>query len=146
MGILDSIQASFKRSFDKKRESREMMERLQAEAKASGLVVFKEEFRKNALEVEKAKAKKEAATLSGLRKLRAMNRARRLTEPSNSFMSKFSGFTQANIARREENIKRTTELREAAKKMREDDKVKREQGRATNIARSSGFGKSTWRM
>ncbi len=128
MGILDTIKSGIQDHFDKKKEEREMMERLQREARASQILLFEEQFKKNALEVAKAKAHQDAAKLSGLQKLRATNRASRLTETGGnpgSWFSKLSEHTQKNLAQREENLKRTKEMRETAKKMREDSMAKR---------------------
>ncbi len=79
MGLLDSISNGLKGHFDKNKERREMMEGLQKEADLQRLSVFRDEFSKNAKEVAIAEAKKEAAELSGLRKLRATNRVRNLS-------------------------------------------------------------------
>ena len=54
--------------------------------------------------------------------MRAMNRARNLTQSGSdpgSVFSKFSSYTQKNLAKREENLKRTEEMREEGKKIRE---------------------------
>ena len=123
MGILDSIQTGISNHFEKKKREREMMEQLQTEAQMQQRIIFQEEYKKNALEVARARAKKDAAKLSGLQKLRAINRARRLTESGQepgSMFSKLSEYTQKNLARREENIKRTAEMRETAKKIQVD--------------------------
>ncbi len=148
MGILDSLTQGIKASFQKRKEERENLQRLQQEADAQRLRIFNEEFRQNSLEVVTRKAKEDANKLSGLQKLRALNRARRLTEPSSSFFSKMSQFTQKNIARREENIKRTEELRKEAKKMREDKltgQQKLRQGRVSEGIKPFNRG-STWKM
>jgi hypothetical protein len=126
MGILDSIKSGIKGHFDKRQEEREMMEKLQFEADLQRRQTFEEEFRKNALEVAKAKAKQDAARLSGIQKLRAENRLRRLTQIDANkpmgFFEKMRTYTQKNMARREANLKRTAEMRETARKMREERK------------------------
>lgn len=136
MGVFESLKNSVQGYFDKKREDREFVERLQREADAQKKILFEEEFKKNALEVAKAEAHKNAAKLSGLQKLRAMNRARRLTEPGQGqgMFSKLSEYTQKNIAKREENIKRTAELRDAGKKMREEKLAEQQKTRQERMA------------
>lgn len=149
MTIIDGIKNGFKKHFDKKKEEREMLEKLQLEAEMQRRTMFQQEFKENALEVARAKAKQDAAKLSGLQKLRATNRARRLTQdgqnPGSSF-SKLSEYTQKNLARTEENKKRTQEMRETAKKMREDrlaEQQKLRAGRTTNGV-SKPFGNSSF--
>lgn len=125
--LLGSLKSSIKEHFDKKKEQQEEIDRMNREAKILAQQVFQDEFKKNALEVARAEAKKDAAKKSGLQKLRAMNRANRLTEPANpgGAMAKFSEYTQKNLLKREENIKRTKELREEGKKMREERMLKK---------------------
>jgi len=147
MSIWDTIKSGFKKHFDKKKEEQEMMDRLRLEARMQQQQIFEEEFRKNAFEVSKAKAKKQAANLSGLQKLRAMNRARNLSDTGQnpgSFLSRLGEYTQKNLAKREENIKRTAELREAAKKMREEKLAERQMGRINKYP--TPFGSPTWKM
>jgi len=142
MGFLGTIQRSFKEYSDKKKEERDMMERLRLESKIQKQQIFEDEFKKNALEVAKSEAKKSAAEKSGLQKLRAMNRARRLTESGNSgsIFSKLSQYTQKNIAKREENMKRTNELREAGKKMREENLAEQRRLREERMVGRKPFG------
>jgi len=148
MGVWDTIKSGFKKHFDKKKEEQEMMDRLRLEARMQQQQIFEEEFKKNALEVAKAKAKKQAANLSGLQKLRALNRARNLTESGqnpSSFLSKLAEYTQKNLAKREENLKRTAELRAMAKQMREQKLAERQAGRINKSAYPT-LGHSTWKM
>ena len=144
MGFLDTIQNSLKGHFDKKKEQKELVDRLRLETKVQEQIIFEKEFKKNALEVAKAQAKKQAAELSGIRKLRAMNRARNLSQPhaSGSFFSKLGEHTQRNLAKRDENIKKTAVLREAAKKMREEKLQKTQILREQRMAKSKSFGQS----
>jgi len=122
MNFLEVIKDKVQSHLDKRKEEQEMMDRLRLEASLQKKQIFEEEFKKNALEVAKREAKKSAAEMSGLKKLQAINRARRLTETGQSpgsFFEKFSEYTQKNIAKRQENLKRTAELREQAQKMKE---------------------------
>ena len=146
MGFFDSITNGIKGHFDKQAENRKMMEDLQREIDLEKKRIFAEEYRANALEVAKAKAKKEAAQKSGLQKLRSLNRAKRMSENNivpGSFFDKLSEYTKKNIARREENIKRTQLMRQAAEEL----KAKREIEKASRLNKSSkSFSNSTWKM
>lgn len=139
MSIFESIKSGISGHFEKKKKEREMMEQLQLEAEQQRRLIFQEEFKKNALEVARAKAKKDAAKLSGLQKLRAVNRARRLTETGKepgSMFSKLSEYTQKNLAKREENLKRTEEMREMAKKIREEKLAEQRKLREERMSRN----------
>ncbi len=122
--LLGNLRQKFQESQDRKRLEKEEFARMQREVDFKKKQIFEDEFKRNALEVAKAEAKKDAGRLSGLQKLRATNRLRNLNKadsgnPTNMF-SKLSAYTQKNMARREENIKKTEEMRETAKKMREE--------------------------
>ena len=128
MGFLDIIKNGMKNHFDKKKEEREMMEKMQREVDFQKQEIFRDEFKKNALEVARAKAKKEAAIQSGLQKLRSTNRARNLEEHKmvpGSFFGRLSEYTQKNIANREKNLGKTQLMRNTAKYMREENMRKR---------------------
>ncbi len=139
MGIWENLTSGVKNHFEKKKEERKWMEGLQREASAQQKILFEEQFKKNALEVGRRKAKKDAEKLSGLQKLRAINRASRLTESgqNENLFSKLSQFTQKNIARREENLKRTEMIRKEA------DKIKNSTQKTIPLRKP--FGQSTWK-
>ncbi len=141
MGFLDSIKNSFQSHLDKKQEQKEFEERLRFEASIQEKQIFEQEFKKNALEVARSRAMKDAAEKSGLQKLRATNRARRLTESGDTnqgtMFSKLSAMTQRNMANREQNLKRTKEMRDTAKKMREDRLQKQVNDRQENAFRTN---------
>ena len=123
MGILDTIKSGIQGHFDKKKEDREFEERLRKEATIQKRIIYEEEYKKNALVVAKAKAYKEAAQKSGLQRLRAKDRALRLSERNlepGTFFDKMRDLTQRNKARTEANLKRTAEMREEANKMRQE--------------------------
>jgi len=139
MTILESVKAGLKNHFDKKKEKREFEERLRLEAEIERRRIFEEEFKRDAKLVAIAQAKREAAEKSGLQKLRAVNRARNLntlSETPGSFFEKLSNYTKKNIAKREENLKRTAEMRATAKQMREERLSKRQQLRRERLAQS----------
>lgn len=122
--LLGNLKKKFAENQERKRIEKEELARMQREVDFQAKQAFQEEFKKNALKVAIGRAKRDAAKKSGIQKLVALNRAKRLQEsgvkdPSN-FFSKFSAYTQKNLARREENLKRTEEMREAAKKIKEE--------------------------
>ena len=143
MGIFDSIKASINETLQRKKEDKEFIRRLDLQAKVEERKIFEEEYKRNALEVAKAKAKKDAAKLSGLQKMRAVNRVRNLErgEQRGGFFEKLAEFSQKNIARREANMERTRLMREQAQQLREERMAKaialREQ--RTSRSRSGGF-------
>lgn len=145
MGVLDSIKQAFQNRLDKNKEEQEILDRVRKEASRERLLVFEEELKRNALDVARARAKKDAAEKSGMRKLQSETRLRRLNEhppEPGSLFEKLRDLTQKNLARRDENLKRTAEIREVAKKMREE-----RQGKIiprNQISRTS-FGQSTWK-
>jgi len=122
--LLGSIKQKFAESQERKRIEKEELAQMQRQVDFRAKQVFQEEFEKNALKVAISRAKKDAAKKSGIQKLQAQNRLRRLQEPGSNdpsnFFNKFSSYTQKNLARTEENKKRTAEMREAAEKMREE--------------------------
>jgi len=122
--LLTNIKQKFAESQEKKRLEKEEMAKMQREVDFRERQVFQEEFKKNALKIAIGRAKKNAAKKSGMQKLVALNRLKRLQEPGandpSNFFNKFSTYTQKNLARTEENKKRTEEMRDAAKKMREE--------------------------
>jgi len=149
MNVLEDIKEGITKHFDKRKQDREMMEKLQKEADLQQAQIFQEEFKRNALEVAKARAKKQAAELSGLQRLRATNRARRLTESGTtpgSFFSKLSEYTQKNIANREANLKRTAEMRGVATEERKRQLESQQKQRQTRMQKNKPFGNSTWKQ
>lgn len=123
MGVFDSLKATLQGHFNKKKEDKEFEDRLRLEAAIQKRQLYEEQYRKDALEVAKAQAYKESAEATGLSKLRATNRSRRLRDndvaPGSTF-DKLREFTQKNKARTEANMKRTEEMRAAGKKIQED--------------------------
>ncbi len=121
--LLGNLKQKFRERLDRKEAERLEIEKMQREVDFEKSRVFQEEFKKNSLKIAIGQAKKDAASKSGLQKLRATNRLRRLKEPGSTnpgnFFANFSEYTQRNLAKREENLKRTEALREEAKKIRE---------------------------
>ena len=147
MNFFASIKNSIQRGLDKRREDNEAMNQIRKEADMERRKIFEEEFKKHAIEIAKKKAYQDAAKLSGMQKLRAENRLRRLNESSSvptpgSFFEKLRDYTAKNVARREENLKRTEEQRKQAEILKQQRLTKMEQ-RKTSPTRS--FGNSTWK-
>lgn len=149
MGFFDVVKSTIQQSLDKKKEDKEMMDRLRKEAAMEERILFEKAFKENSLEVAKKKAYEDAAKKSGIQKLRATNRARRLTESSqaDNFIGKLSAFTQKNMARRDENLKRTAELRQVAgeEKQKQDSKRFQRNQNLDNRPVSFGSRQSSWK-
>ncbi len=124
--LFGNLKEKFQESQERKKQEKLDIERMQREVDFERKRIFEEEFKKNALEVARGQAKKDAASKSGLQKLRATNRLRRLNEPDatnpGNFLSNFSAYTQRNLAKREENLKRTEAIRKEAKNIIEEKK------------------------
>lgn len=137
MGVFDTIKAGIRNQFDKRKADRELMEKLQKEAEMQRRQAFEDQFRIDAKEVALAHAKKESAKRSGLQKLRAINRTRNLNRTDNEnpggFFEKLADYTRRNVARREENLKRTEMMRGEASKMREERLQSNKMGRDERI-------------
>ena len=132
MSLLETFKVGIQNHFEKKREERESIEKIKRENSIEAQQVFEKEFRDNNKKILIARAKKDAAKLSGLQKFRAENRLRNLNKEQNpeNFWSKFREHTQKNLANRDENMKRTEEKRKLAKQMRADQQAQRQQQRA----------------
>jgi len=126
-----------------KRADQELMRRMELEAKVHERIAYEKAFRENAKIVAEANAKKRAAESSGIQKLRAMNRVRNLASnrqaPGGPF-SRIAEYTQRNLANREENIKRTKEIRSAALKERQDKLANVKVERQSRMTRANSFG------
>ncbi len=117
MSFLDGIKEFFEDRSQKRKEEQELIDRIRLESEVHRKQVLEEEMRKNMKELAIGKAKKDAAELSGLKKHRAENRLRNLQNPQTQmgWFGKLSEYTQRNIARREENLRRTEDIRGKAK-------------------------------
>lgn len=140
---LDNIQQKFRESSERKRQDKEMMDRLRKEATMHHQVEFEKSFRENARNVAIARAKKEAAKASGYQKLKAQERLSRLkqsdaNEPMNVF-AKLRDHTQRNMARRDENMQRTEDRMKVAKEIRDKKLVDQQNLRSGRVNRNK-FG------
>lgn len=114
MGLFGTISESIQGHFDRKKEERIRFELLQREAQDHRLITFEEAFKKDSRIVAETLAKRDAAKLSGLQKLRAANRSRNLQtneQTPGTFFEKLANYTQKNIAEREKNLAKTEEMR-----------------------------------
>lgn len=148
MGFLDTIKQSVQKHLDKKKEERERIERIQKDVEVQENIVFEKKYRENALKVAIDRAERDAERKSGIQRLQARNRVNRLKEsqdnPTPNTFAKFRDYTQRNLARQEENLKRTAEMREVAKKMREENLGKK-QSQVKQKVVNRGFSTSTWK-
>ncbi len=149
MGFFESFSQGIRNRLDKREEERLWMEQLQKEDEIHRRMIFEEEFKKNRKEVVEAKAKQDAARMSGLQKLRATNRARNLTsspQAPGTFFEKLSSYTHKNIAEREKNLAKTEEMRKVAKEEREKQLAERQTNRMTPVQPALlRDRKSSWR-
>lgn len=139
--VVANLQEKFRESQQKKKEEQEFLRRLQLQAEAEKRIIFEEEFKKDARLVALAQAKKEASEKSGLQKLRATDRLRRLQKQSGddtSFFGRLGAYTRKNLARREENLKLTAERRKIAQEMKEENFRKQQELRNQRLARATG--------
>ena len=143
--FLGNLKEKFRQSQERKEEEKRELDRMQREVDFERKRVFQEEYLKNAKAVAIGQAKKEAASKSGIQKLRAENRLRRLQDPDSSnpsnFFANFSAYTQKNIAKREENLKRTKAIREEAEKMKGEKKSTFQPAGIRKPFQPSGFGR-----
>ena len=77
MSFFDAVREKIRGHFEKNKQDRERMEELQKETNRQRQIIFEEQFKKDSLEVMKARAYKDAAEKSGLQKLRAETRLTR---------------------------------------------------------------------
>ncbi len=133
----DNIQEKFRENSERKRLDKLQMDGLRKEAKFHHQVAFEEAYRENSRLVAIARAKKEAAKSSGYQKLKATERLNRLkqsdaNEPMNLF-AKIRDHTQKNLARRDENLKRTEERMKIAAEMRQKKLADQQSLRASRL-------------
>lgn len=150
MEIWDSLKESLQRNSERKEREKQIINDARLEVEIEKQKIFQEAFKKNALEVAKGQAYKEAAEKSGLQKLRAVNRSRRLNENNitpGSIFERLSEYTKKNLANRQENLDRTKAMRNTALEMKETRDTQRLKERQDRVSLgASGFKKPIWRM
>lgn len=104
--------------FNKRSESRQEEEAFKKDIELQEAMLFQKEYKKNALKAAQIRAKRDAYEKSGLGKLRAISQANAPTNSTSARMQKFKEYRQANLMRRDQNIKRTKAMQKAAKEMR----------------------------
>lgn len=152
MGVFNSVFTGIKGHFNKKSQEQKIMDELQKEADRHRLQVFRERYLEDAKKVAESVATREAAEKSGLQRLRATNRKRNLSsnegpEPG-SFFEKLRNHTQKNLAQREENLKKTSELRMVAESERMRKMNERKTQTQSNIEKGKFLRerKPNWRL
>lgn len=105
--------------FNKRSESRKQEEAFRADIDREEQEIFRREYKKNALKAAQIRAKREAYEKSGLAKLRAISQANAPTSSLSNRYQKLKEYRQANLLRREQNIKKTKAMQAAAKEMRQ---------------------------
>lgn len=138
--IKERISGRLKEISDKKKQDREFEEHLRREQKFMEKQALEKAFMDSARKASRIKAQRDANKLTGLAKLRAVNRAQILKEPRDRPLSKLAEFMQRNRARREANLERTDILRKEAMKMRQE---KMSNAQVRKPLSKSGFSKST---
>jgi len=151
MGFFDTAREKIREHFDKNRQDREKMEGLRKEVDLQRQQIFEEQFKKDSLEVVKRQAYREAAEKSGMQKLRAETRLRRLNESSSTpepgtWREKMRDYTAKNIARRQENLQRTVEIRAKAEEIKQERMQQRGKPINQNSPRTIRFNRPTWKM
>lgn len=114
MKFLEKLKQEWDAKREKRRADQAVIDRYKLEADIEAKKAFQEEYRKHIKTIAIGKAKKDAARKSGIMKQRAQQRVRNLQDPrseSKDLFSRLGEYTQRNIARREENLKRTAETR-----------------------------------
>lgn len=120
-GIISSVKGRIQHYFDERAEQQEQQDKLDKEVRDEERRLYAQEYRKNALEAARLRARREALEKSGLAKLRAVNDIHNLknNKPRKGFLQDLSEYTKANLKRREENLRKTEEMRKAAMEQRQ---------------------------
>ncbi len=126
--LFDGVKARMQESAQRKKEDREFQRKIELQAQTEAQLIYRKEYIENARIVAIARAKEDAGKKSGLQKLRALDRVKRLQEgpgDEGSFFSKMRNYTQKNMAKRDENLKRTEFMRTEAEKMKKEGLTRR---------------------
>lgn len=140
MGFFDSIKEEFASRAEKRKEEQDAIRKIKLGIAAEQQKAFEDQFKKDALEVAISQAKQKAAQASGLQKLRQVNRLRHLQKVDGSpatMFGKLGEYTRRNIAKREENLKRTEEMRGIA--------AAQSKTRTPTRPRAKPFGSPGWK-
>lgn len=121
--------------FEKKRREQEEFENMKRQADFQHRIEQEQEEKQRTFEDTKKLAYERAEKETGIRKLRALNRAERLSQNPNSFFTKLSQHTQKNLQRSAENKQRSQMIRACAQKMRQEEMERRQQERLVKMNR-----------
>ncbi len=121
MNILKSIGDKISEHFEKKRQEQEEFEAMRRQAQFEERIAQEQKEKRDALKRAREEAIRTAKNKTGIQRLRALNRASRLTESNpGTLFSTLSQRTQENLKRTEENIRRNQRIRLEAKRLREE--------------------------
>lgn len=118
MGVFSTIAGSIKTSIAKKRQEEEELNQMRRQMSMQMKIQVEQEQKERSFQQDKERAMREANKLTGMPRLRAINRLHALENKQFGFLDKLSEYTIINKARREANLKRTEARRKAAMEMR----------------------------
>lgn len=137
--VVNDIKSKLAERDRQKKADQAMIHQMDVQAKQIERQEFQTAYRANAKKVAIASANKRAAESTGYQKLVAMNRARHLATnnqaPGGAF-EKLKNYTQANLAKREENIKATEQRRIDAKKVKDERESSMKRDREDRLLKS----------
>lgn len=134
-----SFFSSVKGYFDKRAESRKEDEKYKEEMRRLESIEFEKEFKKAAQKAARIRARQEAEEKTGLAKLRAISQANAPAGALSDKFQKFREYRQANLMRREQNMKRHRAMVNAMKQERQRKIEESQKKRLLAKARSRGF-------
>ncbi len=111
--VLDNLQKAFKKHLKKKMQDKKFLDNLRNEAEKEMKLDLEKQFEKDSLEVAKVKAKRDTINLLGLKKLKGLSRADRLTDFN---FNNFSEYTKRNLERTKHNYELIAKLKQGRKK------------------------------
>lgn len=124
MNFISKVKEYFTNKMESNAYDKQKLAELRKEINIQAQIDFEKEYRLRALEVARAKAIKDAQTLSGYKRLQAINTVNNLENPSKgTFLSKMAEYTQKNRARTQANLERTKLIRQVA----QEERLKREE-------------------
>lgn len=119
MSVLNRLKGSISSYYDKKKTEREHQDALRKEARETQQLIYEQEFRKASLKAGMIKARRDAEKKTGLAKLRAINKLHASGRPRSGFFARLHEYTQANMAAREANLKKTQAIKKAVQEDKE---------------------------
>lgn len=140
MSFLDNIGEAIKNQVERRRQERERIDSMRREMEAQRFLEREQQSKMTAADIAQNRILRDTSEKQGIQRLRAINRASINPDLNEgSFYNKLSDYTRKNIARREENIRKTQRLRDEARKMREQQLKERQMERDQRMKRASHF-------